>query len=328
MLKLKYFFDNRDLAEMILKNWEYDLSSLKLFDYYRISSNAIYPFQYNGKTRLLRFSPVAERDKNNLMGELEFICYLKSREYPVLSTVPSKDNKELVEVDTPWGKYFAVVFDRVAGTQLGEIEYTQEICRKHGEYLGKLHRLSSEYKPDKRLRWSYEDVLEWIEKELEDFPNEVLAKQEAKRVRDYLSEIPKDDQNFGLIHYDFELDNIFYDQSTDILNIIDFDDAMYHWYAMDIERSLNNIISETSCEDYSMLRENFIMGYTQEFNVSDEMLMYMPRLRRFANLYGYTRVLVSTKETWDNEPRWMLDLRDRLKSIMEQDSMFFGKQIE
>ncbi|WMM23822.1 phosphotransferase [Tissierella sp. MB52-C2] len=328
MLKLKYLFDNRDLAEMILENWEYDLSSLKLFDYYRISSNAIYPFQYNGKTRLLRFSPVAERDKNNIIRELEFIRYLKSREYPVLSTVPSKDNKELVEVDTPWGKYFAVVFDRVAGIQLGEIEYTQEICRKHGEYLGKLHRLSSEYKPDKRLRWSYEDVLEWIEKELEDFPNEILAKQEAKMVRDYLSKIPKDDQNFGLIHYDFELDNIFYDQSADRLNIIDFDDAMYHWYAMDIERSLNNIISETSCEDYSMLRENFIMGYTQEFNVSDEMLLYMPMLRRFANLYGYTRVLVSAKETWDNEPRWMLDLRDKLMSIMEQDSMFFGKQIK
>jgi Ser/Thr protein kinase RdoA (MazF antagonist) len=328
MLKLKYLFDNRDLAEMILENWEYDLSSLKLFDYYRISSNAIYPFQYNGKTRVLRFSPVAERDKNNLIGELEFIRYLKSREYPVLSTVSSKDNKELVEVDTPWGKYFAVVFDRVAGIQLGEIEYTQEICRKHGEYLGKLHRLSSEYKPDKRLRWSYENVLEWIERELEDFPNEILAKQEAKIVRDYLSKIPKDDQNFGLIHYDFELDNIFYDQSADTLNIIDFDDAMYHWYAMDIERSLNNIISETSCEDYSMLRENFIMGYTQEFNVSDEMLLYMPMLRRFANLYGYTRVLVSAKETWDNEPRWMLDLRDKLMSIMEQDSMFFGKQIK
>ncbi|CAK7026541.1 hypothetical protein CIW83_01895 [Tissierella sp. P1] len=328
MLKLKYLFDNRDLAEMILENWEYDLFSLKLFDYYRISSNAIYPFQYNGKTRLLRFSPVDEKDKNNIMGELEFISYLKSREYPVLCTVPSKDNKELVEVKTPWGKYFGVVFDRVAGIQLGEIEYTQEICRKHGEYLGKLHRLSSEYKPDKRLRWSYEDVLEWLERELEDFPNEVLAKQEVKIVRDCLSKLPRDDQNFGLIHYDFELDNVFYDQSADRLNVIDFDDAMYHWYAMDIERALDNIMNETSCENHSMLRENFIIGYRQEFNVSDEMLLYMPMLKRFANLYGYTRILVSSKEVWDNEPKWMLDLRARLKSIMKQDSIFFGKPIE
>lgn len=46
MLKLKYLFDNRDLAKMILENWDYDESSLKMFDYFRISSNAVYPFQY------------------------------------------------------------------------------------------------------------------------------------------------------------------------------------------------------------------------------------------------------------------------------------------
>jgi Ser/Thr protein kinase RdoA (MazF antagonist) len=33
------------------------------------------------------------------------------------------------------------------------------------------------------------------------------------------------------------LDNIFYDISTDTPNIIDFDDSMYHWYAMDIEQA-------------------------------------------------------------------------------------------
>ena len=75
----------------------------------------------------------------------------------------------------------------------------------YGRYLGKLHKLSSEYKPIKKLRWSYEDVLLWIEKELSNFPDEILAMQEVKILKEYLLKLPKNDQNFGLIHYDFEL---------------------------------------------------------------------------------------------------------------------------
>ncbi|MBU5439206.1 phosphotransferase [Tissierella sp. MSJ-40] len=328
MLKLKYLFDNRDLAKMILENWEYDLSSLGMLDYYRISSNAVYPFQYNGQTRILRFSPVEEKDKNNLIGELDFIRYLRLKEYPALKTVVSKNNKEFMEISTPWGNYFAVVFERVLGNSLDNIDYTEEICRKHGRYLGKLHSLSSEYNPNKKFRWSYEDVLEWIEKELLSFPNEAIAKQEAKILKEYLSKLPKNDQVFGLIHYDFELDNVFYSQSTDTLSIIDFDDSMYHWYVMDIVQALDNIKEEIDCGDFSIMKENFIKGYREEFDISDEMLLRIPIFRRFANLYGYSRVLRSSAEIWDNEPEWLVDLRDKLRDAMEECSIFFGKPIE
>lgn len=64
MLKLKYLFQNKDLAEMILKNWSYDPESLDMFQYYRISSNAVYPFRDQGEVRLLRFAPVEEKIKS------------------------------------------------------------------------------------------------------------------------------------------------------------------------------------------------------------------------------------------------------------------------
>lgn len=328
MLKLKYLFDNRDLAEMLVKNWEYDPLSLDMFNYYRISSNAVYPFKCNGKTRLLRFSPIEEKIKSNLIGELDFIRYLKSNGYPALCTVASKNNQELLEVSTPWGDYFAVVFERVPGVQLGEIDYNYDICRKHGKYLGKLHKLSSEYKPKTRFHWSYEDVFQWIENVLSNFENEVKAIQEVKELRTYLLKLPKDHTNFGLIHYDFELDNIFYDQVTDTLSIIDFDDAMYHWYAMDIEQALDSIMDEISCDNYFLMKDIFIEAYREEFSISDEMLSYMPIFRRFANLYGYVRILLSSSEVWSNEPDWLVNLRDKLTLAMNQRSKLFGIKIE
>lgn len=328
MLKLKYLFDNRDLVRMILEHWDYDPSSLDMLNFYRISSNAVYPFKYNGKTRLLRFSPCSEKNKDNVLSELEFIRYLKLNGYPALCTVPSKDNQELLEVNTPWGDYFAVVFDRVAGVQLEELHYTSDICRKHGKYLGKLHKLSSEYKPTIKLRWSHEDVLIWIENELSNFTGEDLAKKEVRLLKSFLSKLPKNDQTYGLIHYDFELDNVFYDEVTDRLNVIDFDDSMYHWYTMDIEQALDSIMCETSCKDHSLLMDNFIKGYREEFNISDEMLSYMPIFRRFANLYGYVRVLLSSSDVWNNEPEWLYNLRGKFKIYMKQRSIFFGESIE
>lgn len=327
MLKLKYLFDNRDLAKMILDNWDYDPFSLDMFNFYRISSNAVYPFKSNEKIRLLRFSPCVEKDKNNVMGELEFIRYLKSKGYPALCTVPSKNNNELLEVHTPWGDYFAVVFDRVGGVQLGEVQYTYEICRKHGKSLGKLHNLSSEYKPTIKLRWSYDDILLWIEKELSNFPDEVLAMQEVMLLKAYLKKLPRNSQTYGMIHYDFELDNVFYDEVTDSLNIIDFDDSMYHWYAMDIEQALDSIMNETSTGEYSLMKDSFIIGYREEFDITDEMLSYTPIFRRFANLYGYVRILLSLAEAWDNEPEWLIDLRGKLSNAMNQRSKDFGKTL-
>jgi hypothetical protein len=49
MLKLKYLFNDENLAEMILGNWEFDKESMDLFQYYRISSNAI--IHFHGKVR-------------------------------------------------------------------------------------------------------------------------------------------------------------------------------------------------------------------------------------------------------------------------------------
>lgn len=328
MLKLKYLFDNMDLAKMLVENWDYDSDTLdEMFSYFRISSNAVYPFKHNGKIRFLRFSPVEEKSKDNLLSELEFIRYLHSKGYQSLCTVLSKGNQELLEVNTPWGKYFAVVFERVAGTQLEKVEYTKELCRKHGQYLARLHKLSSEYQPEKSYSWSYEDVLLWIERILASYDNETGAIKEAKILRTYLSNLPKGANTYGLVHYDFELDNVFYDQSTDTLSVIDFEDAMYHWYVMDIEQALESIMSETSCEGHDSIKESFIRGYREEFEVSEEMLSILPVFRRFANLYGYVRILESTSEQWNNEPKWLVNLRGILATFMEQYSKSFGEEI-
>jgi Ser/Thr protein kinase RdoA (MazF antagonist) len=328
MLKLKYLFNNVDLAEMLLRNWEFDERSLDMFKYYRISSNAIYPFQAQGKTQLLRFSPKSEKKRENILAELDFISYLRSKKYGVLETVVSKNGEELIEMQTPWGKYFASVFKRVAGVQINNTDLSDLVIFSHGKALGKLHQLSSEYKPSTNKRWSYSEVLNWIHTILVDFPNEKSALIETKLLLDYFNSIPKTKNTYGLIHYDFEYDNVFYDEECKSCNVIDFDDAMYHWYVMDIEQSLLSLQDCMLPEMFQQKKQSFLEGYRTEFTIPDNMMSILPACRRFANLYGYVRVLRSVEEKWNNEPQWLVGLREELIEGMKEDSLCFGMKIE
>ena len=50
MLKLKYLEENFDLARYALANWRHDGETLAdRLKWFRISSNAVYPFDRNGK---------------------------------------------------------------------------------------------------------------------------------------------------------------------------------------------------------------------------------------------------------------------------------------
>ncbi len=328
MLKLKYLFNNVDLAEMLLKNWEFDKESLELFKYYRISSNAVYPFRAQGRTQLLRFSPNKEKQRENILAELEFISYLRSKQYGVLETVSSKNEEELVEKQTPWGDYYASVFKRVSGVQLGDTDLSNTIIFNYGKALGKLHQLSSEYKPKTFERWSYSDVLDWMYTVLIDSPLETSALEEIQLLKNYFDSIPITKSNFGLIHYDFELDNVFYDEELQSCNIIDFDDSMYHWYVMDIEQALDSLKDSISPETFPLKKQCFMDGYRSEYDISDDMMSLIPACRRFANLYGYVRILLSMKEKWDHEPQWVQSLRERLTMSMQNKSVCFGAEIK
>jgi len=94
---------------------------------------------------------------------------------------------------------------------------------------------------------------------------------------------------------------------------------------MDIERALDSIQNNVSCEDFSKMKEHFISGYKEAFHISEEIFVYMPMFKRFADLYGYVKILVSSCEAWDNEPEWLINLRHHMQTLMNLRSKHFGE---
>ena len=166
-----------------------------------------------------------------------------------------------------------------------------------------------------------------MEEVLSNFSDETVAKEELYMLKDYFLKLLATKENFGLIHYDFEADNVFYDEISKTYNPIDFDDSTYHWYAMDIEQALDTLKEDMPEDQMESSVSQFIKGYRCEYDISDEMLTLFPAFKRYADLYGYVRVLRSVEEKWDNEPEWMVDLRLRLENSLNNRKCAFTKPI-
>ncbi|MVX64563.1 phosphotransferase [Clostridium chromiireducens] len=327
MLKLKYLFNNKDLVHMLLNNWENDNEDFNSLNYYRISSNAVYWCKNKGNTFFLRFVPAEEKSKESILAELDFLRFLRNSGYPAVDTILSKTGNELEVTNTPWGIYYAVAFKEVCGKPLDEMPLTQDIIFGWGKALGKLHKLSSEYIPLNNKRNDWKKTMDWVEEVLSNFPDEIAAKSELSMLKDYLLKLPTTKDNFGIIHYDFESDNVFYDEITKTYSPIDFDDAIYHWYSLDIAQTLDSIEDEIPEEQVASATNQFINGYRSEYHVSDDMLKLLPIFKRYINLYGYVRVLRSIEEKWNNEPEWMVNLRIKLDNLLTRRKYTFSKPI-
>ena len=323
MMRLRYLFINPDLAEMLVKNWEYDQTSLEMFQYFRISANAIYPFKIHGEVCFLRCCPAEEKTRDSILAELEFIDYLRGKGYPALEPVLSKSGERLVEKMTPWGEHYASVFKRVKGQAVEEAGFDDEIMFAYGEALGQLHTLSHAYTAPKIRRRTHLEVFDWVGETLSGLGGQSPALDELRILRDFFSRLPVSNENYGLIHFDFEPDNVYYEPAAHVCSVIDFDDAMYHWYVMDVAKTLDSLEKEIERSVYVHKKALFLAGYRGKSDLDEDLLKAMPLFRRFANLYGYTRVARAMQEQWDNEPDWLVALRTKLAQLQEEDKKGF-----
>ena len=317
MLKLKYLYENYDLAKFALENWEYDTDTLdEYLQHFRISSNAVYPFLWQGNMQFLRLSPVSEKMENNLKGELEFLCYLQNRSYPAVVPVVSNSGELVVTLDSIWGKYYASVFKGVDGISIENTDYNDHILFAYGKALGQLHMLSTEYSPQNR-KWTYRDALLWIGKILEEYhaPNQMLA--ELDEVQQALGKLPQTGDTFGLIHYDFEPDNVFWDENNQCCIAIDFEDGMYHFFLADLEQALEALLENIPADGQSIAKNTFLQGYQSVKTLEPNYAEKLKLMRRFCNLYSYARLIRCVAEEYSSEPDWMVRLREKLHRKIE-----------
>lgn len=327
MMKLRHLLDNRELVLHLLQNWDYDTDHLEILDQFRISANAIYPFYRDGKVCLLRFAPISEKSFASVQSELDFLAYLRTNDLSVPEPVPAKNGEHLLLCETPWGGYTAAAFHRVPGQRLDQMDLEADFFEKYGKNLAQIHLLSQNYLPQGERRHSWKGQLDWSEVCLNAFMAHESAHRELELLRHAFDDLPENAESFGLVHYDYELDNVFYDVQNDLISTIDFDDCHYHWFGMDVERALANLEEELESEMVPMAKEGFLKGYQSLIELNPDILEHFAEFQRYAGFIQYVRCLRAVYEPIENEPEWMAGLRAYLAGLMQKHMEAFGTEI-
>jgi Ser/Thr protein kinase RdoA (MazF antagonist) len=225
-----------EFANVAVKLWRGDNESLQ---YLGDSANYVYSFIESGKTRYLRLISSCHRTKEEIKAELDFIAYLNRG--GVNAVLPISSSGRLVE-EIPFanGFLFACVFEQAEGERF-RYDFTAESNKEHfrlrGRTLGQIHALSKNYIPSgnvRRFAWDEDNLLLEVERFLP--KSEKIVWREYAALKERLRGLPQSKETYGLIHGDFGETNYRYQDFQ--LNIFDFDDCCYHWFAYDLAISI------------------------------------------------------------------------------------------
>lgn len=300
------------LAEAILDRWAYDRGTVY---YYRASTNFLFVFEKAGKKYFLRFSDANEKAYSQIESEMRILEYL--REQPIRVALPVKSlNGNLIEcVDTNIGTYLAVVFEALPGKQL-EIEDLEEgDFHTWGSHLGHLHKIFKEMPAEYRSRRnSWQEQVDAVSEQLPDY--ETAALDELNTIKNWAEGLAQSNENFGLIHYDFELDNISWGEEE--IGMLDFDDCMNNWYVADLAFALRDILKTSEDMENSYVKA-FITGYQSETKLDQELVLEIPMFIRMHNLFTFASLLkiVDVPES--------VDLIEGLRNLKEKIEKYIEK---
>ena len=269
------------IANEIASYWGYDKGSVKE---QRISANAVFRFKKSGEDYFLRFNPPSERTFEYIKAEVDFLNYLSDRNISVARPVKSLSGNFIEKVDTSIDTYYAVVFLALQGKQYNIEKIDKSMFHTWGMALGALHYTSIGY--NTKYRPSWKSHLEMISKIIP--KEERFTQKELGYITDWVTRLPVNETNYGLIHYDFELDNIFWNGSN--ISILDFDDCAYYWYIADISIALKDLFKNKVDFDNDNF-VSFIEGYQTKIPIDKGVLKDLPSFRRMADLVTYAKLL-------------------------------------
>ena len=228
----------------------------------------------------------------------------------------------MVVADTGFGRYFACVFEKVDGVEISEAGYGREVMA-YGRALGRLHALSSGYVPVVRKREHKEDPgMDKADfRRIRRLQGRLFT--ELAAVERELGRLAVTTENYGLVHYDFEPDNVFWDEGKKECSVIDFDDGIYCWYGLDLEQVRDSLAEELEGEQLE--RPGGI--FRKDMPVS----MLIRRKRgsfflscRFVDLRSYAGLIRCISSVTEEEPQWLVELREAERKNREAGRGIFG----
>lgn len=279
-----------------------------------------------GKECILRFTHSSHRSTTDVLAEVEWVYFLKENGAQVPEHYYSTYGKLAEAIPAEDSSYFIVAcYQKFNGTPLKfqevEDEGKWELVEEWGKTIGQLHRITKEYTPTdgiKRPSWKEEELLN-LEETIQN-PSEKLLEY-RNRIVDHLDQLPVNTDLFGLIHSDIHAGNFLVDNGK--INVFDFDDSSYHWFASDIAIALYYTMlsrdfrrNDKREEVAQQFLEHFMKGYETENQLPDHALQSIPYFLQLRDivLHSVLNKKLDPATLNENDKRFIQMVNDRIEA--------------
>jgi Ser/Thr protein kinase RdoA (MazF antagonist) len=256
------------------------------------STNQIYCFIKNGKHFILRFSNRPADKIKEVKAEMEWLYYLASNNIGVGLPLETNTGELVVSVQDNGGNFIISSFGFVPGEfwdKNNPRKWNERIFFNWGKVMGDIHRLSKgfTFSNDEITRVVFDGRFA-LDDSIKDCPtvNEI-----AEELIKQMMSLPKNKDCYGLIHNDMHQWNFYID--GDDVNVFDFDDSLYGWFALDMGIALYHALwwgrKDDAGNDYTdAIITNFLKGYLAANALSDYWIAQIPLFMKFRQICKFS----------------------------------------
>lgn len=267
--------------------------------------NIIYGFDKNNESYILRITHSSHRTLSEVKSEIDFIHYLAKNNANVSTPINTVNNNLVEKLACSDGSYFIIsAFTKAEGEVPSKQNATDKMFYNYGKTIGSFHRLTKTYKVSKGIKKRYT----WDQDLIITNANKYLSKEDSvilERLNEVVNEIntiPRNKDNFGLIHTDIHMGNFLV--IDDKLSVFDFDDSAYQYFISDIAIALFYLVFMQKEEDQiplaNRLMPHFMQGYLSENKLSKVDYLKIPLFLKLRLIILYI-VIFRTLDVTENK---------------------------
>ncbi|KAF0820119.1 hypothetical protein KIS4809_0699 [Bacillus sp. ZZV12-4809] len=287
--------------------------------------NYVYQTSKHGEELILRITHSSHRKLQELLSEVDWMSFLRAEGVKVPRGVPSQDGNMVEALEAYDGSvFYASVFSKAEGKPISVHApvFNKELFYVWGRAVGKMHTATKSYVPSAgtipRMQWHEEELLN-VEKYIPE--KDQLIVQNTKELLNLLQTLPKHKNNYGLIHTDIHSGNFFYDGKE--IQVFDFDDCCYHWFASDIAIPLYySLLYKFKEADQSEINgfgrgflDSFLDGYQLENEIPGDLEKHLPLFLRLRDitLYSVLHKKIAPEDRTPQLLKMMKSIKDRIE---------------
>ena len=308
------------LLEFALTNYNFDKSTLYFISG---STNQIYMFSKDNKGYILRFAQRPAEHIHQIKAEMDWLYYLSKNNVNVSLPLKANNGELAVSTQNNGENWVITSFEMVSGTFWDKNDpkrWNDKIFFNWGRVMGDMHHLTKDYIPASKVdtrgafngRFSLMDSVKLcpsVNKITEELISEMMA-------------LPKDRDSYGLIHNDMHPWNFYIDGNK--INVFDFDDSLYGWFALDIGIALYHGLwwgrkNDVGNDFTKTIIEKFLKGYLSSNQLSDFWLAKIPMFVKFRQI---------CKFSWFYNPENADDHQKERMYNIENDILFAGCELK